>query len=512
MPGTAIVLGPFTGGLNTASDPAAVQDADLTIFQNMELDLDGGLVSRPPILDTGGTFPITGEGSIKVLGFFTSTTGTNYLIASDGVSSTYYYSGTAWVLITNALSANAMCQFRDKAWLIAAPNTTQNGGSWSPSAGFAAVVGMPRGATIVSNKERLWVAPGKGTSADGAKLTYSGVGEPNRWPNTANPSGGEINISAGDGENIVNVVVYYSDILIFKERSTYRFSYTASPDAGQVTRLSATVGSAGQFCIGEYENSLYVLYDSKVFRLQNWNFERINIKVPLVATDPGIARVEPYALSVWGDRLIISFHDGTYVYSPRTDTWSTWKSDVVGPIGRVVSVPVAQGARPFGYVYSSVKKSAKMYSITTDRDVVGEPMDCIVRTKTFDYQAPQQFKRLYYWGANMIAKAPVTGIASPIAYATSFTWGQAKLRTWGAARAFTWGRPIDSDLQIVDPVGISTLDGERKYIKFLKSLRFRQIYFEIRFQTTGTISDSPSKLFTLTTFVAAKEIVPKKVN
>ena len=43
----ALRLGPFVGGINTASDATAVADSELVDCVNFELDIDGSLVGRP---------------------------------------------------------------------------------------------------------------------------------------------------------------------------------------------------------------------------------------------------------------------------------------------------------------------------------------------------------------------------------------------------------------------------------------------------------------------------------
>ena len=45
-----------------------------------------------------------------------------------------------------------------------------------------------------------------------------------------------------------------------------------------------------------------------------------------------------------------------------------------------------------------------------------------------------------------------------------------------------------------------------------KSLRFRQIYFKIVFDTDGSIGSAPINLFTLTAYVGSKETVSKTVS
>ena len=67
-PKRAVQLGPFMKGLNTFSDPSAVPDDGLAELLNMELDLDGSLVSRPPFHDTEIGLPLDSTGNMVLLG------------------------------------------------------------------------------------------------------------------------------------------------------------------------------------------------------------------------------------------------------------------------------------------------------------------------------------------------------------------------------------------------------------------------------------------------------------
>lgn len=511
MVAEGILLGPFTGGLNTASDPASIQDRDLTLCQNMELDLDGALRSRFPFEDLDVSMNVGAGRPYKMLGFYTDSNGTHYLIGSNGASGTYYFDGTVWQVVTTSLAAAAMVQYRDKAWLIADPSTTQGGGSWDPVNGFAAVSGIPRGKTITTNKERLWVGPGVGVSPNGARVTYSEVGDPNRWPDTVGtPGGGYLNVNAGDGQNIVNVVTYFSDILIFKERSTYRFTFNTNPASGVVSRLSTTVGSAGQFCIGDYEGSLYVLYDDRVYSLVNYNFVRVNIKVPLTASNPSLAINDPYLLSIWDDRLIIQYHNSTFVYNLRTQTWSTWVTGAIGgTLGRFVAVPDSSVEVAQAYIASNGTSSFMLGRVTAEESSVSEPMLCAIRTKHYDYQSPATFKKLAFWGADVMSNVDLIATVAPVVYAVPATWEAVSAYTWDELN--TWDRPLDTTISITDTAEISG-SSSRKFVKFIKALRFRQVYYQIGFITDGSIAQAPVKVFTLTTYVSDKQLVPKKVS
>ena len=50
------------------------------------------------------------------------------------------------------------------------------------------------------------------------------------------------------------------------------------------------------------------------------------------------------------------------------------------------------------------------------------------------------------------------------------------------------------------------------FIKLLKSIRFRQINYTVTATTDGTISTAPVRIYSLTSFVDNKQVVPKTVN
>lgn len=508
-----IRLGPFVGGLNTASDATTIQDNDLAVCDNFELDLDGALTSRQPLVDTGVDMPLQSgyqEAGMRMLGFYTSKEGAQYLIASDGVNRTYYFTGSSWETISTSLAATDFVQYRDKAWLLAGVGSNQTGGSWSPDGSFAEIPGMPEGETIAVNKERLWVGPGPGAINDGARLTYSQVGEPNRWPDTSPSGGGYLSVNGGDGQNIVKVVVYFSDIVIFKSNSTYRFTFGTDPAQGNLTRLSGTVGASGIHCVVAYEADLYILYNDLIYLLSNYNFTRANIKTPLIAKTPTMSLATPFSLSIWNDRLIASFHDTTFVQNLRTKAWNTWSSDRIDPIGRLIQIPSSPGADRIAYVQSSNFQSKRLFKISSATTSDSEEFVCKIQTKNYDYQTSHTFKKLAQWGVDLAAQTKVTGKVNPIVFNVAVTWGDVAQHKWEDLGP--WSNLLGSSTSVVDPVTIEGSSSERKYVRFLNTLRFRQVNFELEFETKGDVSTAPVKLFSITTIVGAKERAPNKIN
>ena len=509
MPGTPLKVGPFTGGLNTYSDTTAVGDNEAVELLNFDIDLDGSLVTRPAIAKEIAT-PTGATNPLKLLGYYTNINGNQYLIASTILGTTpgtYAYFNGVWITITTTFAAAAMQQYANKAWLIAPPGIVNPGGNWDPTAGFVAVSAMKKGVAAVIYKERLWIGEG-GNGTTSSRLYFSNPANMAVWN-----ASDFVDVRAGDGQDIVDLIMYADTIVVLKQNSTYIFSYDSKPTAGQVRQISATIGIAGKDCIFEYENNLYLFHDKDVYTMVNWNYEKLNVKVPLqIHNASGAALQVPFVLSRINDRLILRYYDDYYVYGLRTRVWAIWNS--IFKLGRFYQIPssastpdvdkfiaasaitTTDGAFNFKESYESNRTENFHYSVTS---------------KTYDFDAPYQYKRLFWWGGDMIAKAPFQATVFPISYGRKQTWSQAKLRTWTTAKSFTWSRPADISISIVSDRQVSG-SGDRVFVKFLKSLRFRQANFRISGDTTSDLTTSPMRIFAFTIFVDAKAKVSQTVN
>lgn len=512
MPGDAVRLGPFVGGLNTASDPSSIEDTEVALLTNFDLDLDGSLVSRPPITKASSAQIPGTNASIKPLGFYVADDDTKYLIASNNVDASYAYNiaTNVWTEISDRVFT-AMVQHDSKAFLITSPSDSKSGGTWVPDT-FTEVSSMPKGSSIVANKARLWISRGKGHS-NSTRVFFSRFDSSN---NLSWNSADFLNVSAGDGEAIVEMTVYYTDLVIFKERSTHRFSYDTDPAMGTVSRVSDNIGAANSKCFASYENNLYVLFDDKVYKFTNYTFERLNTSVPLKAKYPSALITEHQSIHVWSDRLFVIHYDTTYVYNLKTRTWSNWETDLMEFIGSIIAIPGEQGLEPRAYITSAPKTitqpdDRELYQIVDAvTDATEDNIKCTVVTKNYDYQSPQRFKRLFWWGIDVTARTDVRGIAIPITYAITTTWGELAHLKW--KELGTWARPFDGGSNIVDDVELSGTTGDRKFIKMFKSLRFRQIGFRLEFTTDGSNKTAPARLFSIVTLIGDKQQVPKRVN
>jgi len=515
MPGAPIQVGPFIGGLNTFSDPTAIADNELTVCQNFELDLDGSLKSRPPIENLGVNFPLDTTGNINILGYFYTATGTSYLLASDGKNSTYSFDGNTWTLITATMSGAAMVQFDDKAWITAPIGSLTPSGYWTPGGGFVADNNMPLGDSIVSFKGRLWIAEGKDSTNQGTRLYRSKtLADPALWVAVND----FVDVGSGDGQNIVQLAVYFNTLLIFRVNSIYGLQYTSDPAAATISLVVPNVGLNSKEALDQFESFIYFMYEDKAYEFSNNRAAQINVKVPFRAgTTSGIYL--PFAVSEFNRRIVFSFYDNTFVYSLRTRTWTTWKSDTFGAVGKIVRRESGNEALPVAVTHSSASvapggsRVAPTLFITDATTTAAENMECIIQTKNFNYQASSIYKRLFWWGLDAQFRGDVEATAYPVTYSFSVSWQQLlDGGNWGTLLPFTWGQPQTEAPSTETDISVGGNALTRTFVKFLKSLRFRQIYFRVKFETDGSTTTAPVRLFSLMTYVNPKQTVSKEIT
>ena len=507
----AVVLGPFSRGLNTFDDPTALDDKECAEALNFDPGLDGSLRGRPPFTDVQTPLPITGTGTPHLLGYYYDTAGTPYLIASDGDSSTYRFNGGSWTLITNTFSASAVTQFDGKAWLLAPVGSTNSGGYWTPTGGFTADADMPKGTSITSYKSRLWVAQGVG-GANPTRIFYSKVlGQPSFWTSPA-----FLDVGSGDGQNVVRIVTYYDVMLVFRTKSIWSFQYSADPASAVQGVIVPGVGLQSPNSIAAFENYLYFMYDESAYVFVNNRVQQINTKVPFVSLNP-VSTTSPYAVSLFSNRILYSFYENIYVYSLRTQTWTMWRSDAWGPIGELM-MPMTDDQTGVAYALSStVTPGATSQKLLRIEDRISasakESMTCVFATKNYNFDVPGAFKVLFWWGIDTIFRSNVRGQIIPGVYNLSTTWGDFVQNgiTWTQLLSGSWSHPYLSDPSAVTDV--TTGPGPlRKFVKFFKKLRFRQAQFRVSYTTDGSTSSAPVQLFTISAYMTEKQTVSKQVS
>lgn len=517
MPGTAFGIGPFSGGLNNFSDPASVNDNELVQVDNFELDMDGSLKSRPPFVTSGMTVPLGASDNAMALGWYTdATSGLHYLILSNGTN-TY-----AWEPISNgfttivAYPASAVTQFNGFAYLVfSQASGVAGGGHWSPGAGYTADANLPQGDSIIPYKFRLWISAGKNATSNPTRMYYSNVlGSSTFWPASPN----FIDVGGGDGQSLVALYPYYGTMLVFRTDSVYSFSYGSDPASGTVLPVLPTIGLENVWCLAASEAYLYFMYRGRLYEFINNRANQINPKVVFRAgSQTGI--FQPFAVSIFNKRTIVSFYDTMYVFNLITRTWTTWTSPTFASIGAMFMSASNSGNLVQAYTISSTAvaaggtRVAPILSITDGFSANAiETMTSKITTKNYNYNAASQFKRLFWWGVDATFRSVLRVIVTPVTANFSITYGQLRTSTYGQLRSGTYAHMLQVPINITDSVDESGASVLRRFVKMLKSLRFRQINFQVAFDHDGSTGSSPVRLYTLMTYVLVKEHASEKVS
>ena len=122
---------------------------------------------------------------------------------------------------------------------------------------------------------------------------------------------------------------------------------------------------------------------------------------------------------------------------------------------------------------------------------------------------------MWWWGADTIFRGAVHGEAIPVVQTQSTDWGYlwSSGLTWADLLTSTWDAPVGADpISEVTEYDSAGLGFMRKFVKFRKAMRFRQVYFRVTFTADGTITTSPVYLFTLRARIAVRQTVSKAIT
>lgn len=504
MPGEPIRLGPFVGGINQLSDPTALQDNELVDAVNLELDLDGSYIGRPAFFDRAN--PASGTG-LRLLGYYITAAHQRLIAANSG--GIWSFESGVWTFVTGTSSviAAAMVQYDDKAYIVADVTSSGSGGYIDDTLTYTVQSAIKKGGAAVIHKERLFVVPGPNqTGSNSTLLQGSAPADFLTWPVS-------IFINKGDGQKLIDITVYNDNLLLFKEDSTYVLAYDANPTDAITRKVNATIGVASTNCVVAYENQLYVLHRNNVYEVVNYDFSKINSKVPFVfdSTKPG-PWTTPTFITLLGDRLIVKYFARVYIFGLKAKVWTRWDTGA-RYIGPAVAMPIRGevNAIPEFVMSTAVSTFNLVYGF---RDIIdsqhSETINCLIKTKNYDYGVPHRYKRLMWWGADVSTMSNITGTLQPIIIGFSVTWDQLATHTWDEIAVNTWDQPLSIPVVIQNIVPAQA--SLRKFVKFPKPIRFRQINYQVEFSYDGTDVAGPVRFFALTSIIGTKQNVSKALT
>jgi hypothetical protein len=130
----------------------------------------------------------------------------------------------------------------------------------------------------------------------------------------------------------------------------------------------------------------------------------------------------------------------------------------------------------------------------------GETFYCELISKTYEYDVPHAFKRLFWWGLTIATSGNSTVRAIIPNSSSNPIWNDWAGLTWDDLLDTPWGAEGDVTYETVvlpDKGGYA-----RKFYKLNRSFRFLRTYFTI---STGAlnnpVADSAVRIYDITTFI-----------
>lgn len=525
----ATKLGPFTGGLHNSSSGEFIDDKELFVLENLEVDNDGSLVNRPEIkLFTTSGF--TAANSTE-LGTYLPNDGRKFIVIySSGDNKVYLVdavTGAANAVASPVGVTSIACvQYANRLWVVSKVGASANGGYFDvptpTSVTWTTVAAMPRGESITQYKERLWIACGIGATSNASRFYFSGVG-----PATDTWAGTDyVDVAPGNGQKLVSLSRLGSDLMLFKEHSTHRFTYSTDPRKAELTEVDATIGVPAVNCVVAYNNNtIYCLHDNAVYELYQMTYTRISGLIDMEqVSDLDLYTKDQYGLTLHRDRLFVRYFKNLYVYGLKLKRWSTWVS--TRKFSKIVVIPSATIGLDTAYAASASQSRPTEYYYFQDLRTISytggtppassEVFKGKITTKIYDFDTPQSYKVIFWWGPSVATSgSSLSYIVIPNANRNR-TWRELRTQynTWDNAQLNNVQWAGNLDVVIPDTTLVSYGQYARKFYKLLKKLRFRQIYFKLEFDIVGNniTNDSSLRLFDVTVFVKQKATVFKEVS
>jgi hypothetical protein len=555
-------IGPYAGGVNTYSDVSAIADNEMTDCVNFDIDLDGSLKSRPPWKLLYGSSTTITSGSLPpdshqlILGAFVYE-GVQFVIFNSCHSGAYavyiyYVGGPNDGIVAKIADGTYQAAIRYGDTLYLAPGPEGGNASLGTGQSYALATGlvtalpnMPRGYAACVYKDRLWISGRRGIVSS-SRLFFSDLSAFGTFQGSS-----FFDIAPGDGDAVNDLIVYQDNLVILKDNKTYVLSYDQGPAQAVLTQASSTVGVMGRNCVVAYENSIFMLQYNEVYEMSNFTFTRISVKVPFeydhtTPFEGQTSTVDEWwkfaqSLSLVGDRLYARFYNRLYVYHLRLRAWTRYESDdeSINYVGHAVRLDntntdlnrgyesyvacsaLGKVTDPAGFGSSGAWKTyLKIFvmqdryeSSITENGKIGTPapvdISCSIITKAYDVGLSHRFKRLMHWGMDCITGRDVTGTLYPFSVFYKVTWGELHSYQWHQLN--TWQFPVFAipSTIIHQPQGAGLV---RRFIRFGKSIRFRLVQFKVEMLTSGNSTDGPARLYSITSFIAAKQLAPDSVN
>lgn len=315
MTENAVQIRAFSG-LNTVSPPSLLPDTELSRLTNMVIGRGGELRRRSgfQLVDTSAGAYVT-----KLLGIHQASLGSYVWV--------YHYNGTLWTQASQPGSSGtnrgalttAHCglQYSDDYYVAGGTSGIYR----RQAAGFSSVAGAPSTSTMAIFKDRLFAAY-HFTTATASRLYFSAIADPTSWPGA-----NFLDVSEGDGEQIIAIVPYQDRLLIFKTRSIYALYIQGEPSTWVLRPVTKEHGARSARAIVEANGSLYFRTIGGIYRTDGVGFIEISAPISNLFYEDEVPQQSTFQedAGFYDNGILWALADGSYYHlNLDNHSWSEW--------------------------------------------------------------------------------------------------------------------------------------------------------------------------------------------
>lgn len=404
-------------GLNNLVSDILINDAESSDLNNISF-VESGCISKSAGIQSVGTGL---SNNPKGMGVFYTVAGNKYLLTVDGTS-LKYLNGSTWTAISGAsFTANKEVNFTqcdnnlyiwngqeagaqlDSSLALTRPTTTISASFSIWYQGFQIASG------VATQPNRIYVSDNTTNPGDFTNTNPTGTGLYSVYDGTTHPgattfagSGANyIDINKGDGDKITGLAKYQGVVIIFKERSVYQMSLSAT-GVPTITQVTQATGAVSHKSIDNVENDVFYLSRKGYYVLGNepnyLNTIRSNELSSRV--NPIIQTINPAqasnAASIFSEfKFYSSFATGgndynnqTLIYDRRYLAWS--KVDYMTANAWTEFIDTSGNK----HLYFADDNSAKVYEVIEGNySKNGTAIDSYWISKSFDANNFDEYKR-----------------------------------------------------------------------------------------------------------------------
>lgn len=522
----------WSGGLNNVNDISTMADTELAVLTNLEVDKNGYLTARPPIVKVGDS----PDGAVEILGYYTSG-GVTYVVCAVTGDGTYLYnpSTDTWTLMTTIIGSGC-AQYNDELFIC---SLSTSGGFWDGStftvlnsayhAADGAYKKMPKGSQLILHKERLFMISNETDKQPGGRVFFSRINDITNlttiyeWDVWTKPGDVDLtgedffDVSPGDGQAITAIISGADEVYIFRNRSTYYFKYAVDIyNESALQQIDANVGADNRHCVVKYEFSYLVLSNGKFYRFVSYLYYPLNEQNKLELRPGATSGLDIYSsVSVLGRRAIIVYGGRIYTVSLELGTWATWESATMPGYFKLAPRATTDISGDVSYGITCVTGGEYgIYRIRESLNAIdSEEMTHTMQTKAYDLGEPGSWKRMYYWTVDIYTANDITGTATPIQMISSVpSWDSLEAGSWDDLESGTWDSPAEPNSDVITSLDYTGINPYRVNATFKKDMRFRRCAFKVSTTSDGTSGQGPVRISTVVVHAALKQSLPQIIQ